>query len=172
MISSSSYSIFCLTNSLRATVSFHLSVLLLYWNSISTHFYLLSLFLSSSVSCWPADFTLENKYEASLFVSYLFWVWWMIWIQNKRGPHVSSDFSLLLLLSSLFHPPLPLQKTVRKVRGVVSHFSDILPHFQHFLLLSPPPPAKSPILFICLIENLLLTYFLTSPPFFFIVIFP
>lgn len=71
-----------------------------------------------------------------------------------------------------FPPSPPLQKTVRKVRGVVSHFSDILPHFQHFLLLSPPHPAKSPVLFICLIEHLLLTYFLTSPPFFFIIIFP
>lgn len=84
-----------------------------------SHFYLLSFQLS--ISYWPADCT-QNKYEASLFVflsSFSFS--WMFGIHHKRSPRVSSDFSLLPLLLSLL--PFPaLQKTVRKVRGVESHF--------------------------------------------------
>lgn len=120
----------------------HLSLLRPPSNSISTHFYL----LSSPPSVVDLQ-TQEYKYETSVCVSVLN-VWDSLWMQP-------SCLLWLLLPSSAFVSFLPsaaLQKTIRKVRGVASHFSDLLPavlHIPpHFLLLSPPPPAaRLPVLF-------------------------
>lgn len=76
---------------------FHFSALSPHWNSISTSFFICS--LHSSISCWPADCTQPSC---------------VLW--------------LLPPSSVLLSPPPPLssaalQKTIRKVRGVASHFS-------------------------------------------------
>ncbi len=82
----------------------------------------------------------------SLFV-FLFWVSWMFGIHHGRSPHVSSDFSLLPLLLSLFLLfPLRLYRR-RSERWEVSlpipliyclpAVLNLLPHFLSFYFLLP-----------------------------------
>lgn len=80
--------------------------------TLSAPFYLLSLSLHSS-RCWPVDYSGEQTGSQIVCVSY-FEFSWMFDIHRKRSRHVSSDFSLLPLLLSLFLPhPLYRRRSER-----------------------------------------------------------
>lgn len=105
----------------------------------------LQLSLHSSISCWPADWSQSTNKQSDCLC--FCWVSWMFGIHHNLSPHVSSDFSLLPLLLSLFllFPLRPYRR--RSERWEVSPpvslvfclpvVLNILPHFLSFYFLLP-----------------------------------